>query len=167
MVVMNKTRTAVLFLLLYSTVEIFAFQPQPDLISYSWEYMSAVHRTLLVPPGYTEETQAYREGIVTYLRYPDSAYIVLQHGGMYDIPLFQGTEHSVDLTEERPGMRVRTGSSVATGLFWREDNYLPGIESASSLADFFPPNVAYSNVANNRVELFNRALDSFRETRGD
>lgn len=59
-----------LFVLMLS---ILACQSQSgkSLVPYSWKYGHMIHGTILVPPGFKEETRDYREGIVTYLRYVD------------------------------------------------------------------------------------------------
>src|SRR5262249_45633647 len=120
-------------------------QARKNLVLYSWSHEGALHGTIQAPPAFKAETQNYREGIITYLRYPDSSYIVLQHGGMYHVPMFQDSEYVVKGTEERADRTVRTGSIKNSERLWREDN-LKKMPSARGnlhpLFYLFPPNIA-------------------------
>jgi len=139
-------------------------QARKDLVPYSWEYQGVVHGTIQVPPGFKAETNNYREGIITHLRYPDSSYIVLQHGGMYRVPMFQDSEYVIKRTEELSDRTIRTGAIKGSEKLWREDNLKKMPSSGGDLHPlfyFFPPNIAYDKVPQNRVEFFNDALDSF------
>jgi hypothetical protein len=117
-----------------------------------------------VPPGYSAETNNYREGIVTRLKYPDSSCIVLQHGGMYTVPMLYQIQYVVASKENRDDRTVRIGSIDKTDRFWREDNLKPRIaqgDQTVSFFDVFPPNIAYEQVSRGKVDLFNQSLDSF------
>jgi hypothetical protein len=137
-----------------------------SMVSYTWEYKGEIHGTILIPPGFEAETQNYREGIITYLRYADSSCIVLQHGGMYRVPMFQEAQYVISKTEERTDRTVRTGSIQGTEYLWREDNMkrIPVPTTPGKLHPLFylyPPNIAYDKVPKNRASLFNEALNSF------
>ncbi len=141
---------------------------QKDLVPYSWEYKATVHGTIQVPPGYKAETENYKEGIITYLRYPDSSYIVLQHGGMYRVPMLQDPEYLINNTEDRADRVIRTGSIKGSEKLWREDNLkkqpidrLSGNQSLHPFFYLFPPNIAYDKVPKDKRDLFNKALNSF------
>jgi len=160
----NMQKTLLTLFLLGSTFASGQGQVRKTLISYSWTYGGAVHGTIQVPPGYIAETKNYKEGIITYLRYSDSSYIVLQHGGMYRVPMFQGSDYLISRTDERFDRIVRMGSLKTSKKVWREDNLkkLPSPRgNLQPLSDLFPPNIAYDNVANDSTELFNEALNSF------
>jgi len=138
------------------------------LVPYTWEYGATVHGIIQVPPGYKAETENYREGIITYLRYPDSSYIVLQQGGMYRVPMFQDPEYLISKTEDRADRVIRTGSIKGSDKLWREDNWKrqpiderPGEQSPHPLFLLFPPNIAYVKVTKDKRDLFNKALNSF------
>jgi hypothetical protein len=128
-----------------------------------WRYGGYVIGRLSVPNGFAAETHNYREGIVTRLRYADGAFIFLQVGGMYRLPLFQGPDYELVSSAEISGKRIRVGHSAGAALCWREDNFKPekfsgetvGIESA------FSPNVGYASVPQARRAEFDLALDSF------
>src|SRR5262245_31886374 len=119
-------------------------QRQPiDVVSYVWTYQGTVHGTMLVPPGYKEQTENYKEGIITHPSYPDGSYIVLQHGGMYAIPIIRDTEHVVSKADDGTKRLVRRGSVRGTTLFWREDNFKRDPQKRNQvhpLFYMFPPN---------------------------
>src|SRR5262249_23411738 len=91
------------FLILFVSLAAFGQnQSQEHLVTFEWKYNARLHGTLSVPSGYKEETRNYTEGIVTYLHYPDSSYIILQHGGMFQVPMLQGPEYLVSKTKDLP-----------------------------------------------------------------
>jgi len=93
-----------------------------DLVLYTWTYNEYIHGTIWLPKGYIAETNNYTEGIITYLRYPDSSCIMLQHGGMFTIPMLFDSQYFVIKNEERNDRKVRAGTVKGMDLFWREDN---------------------------------------------
>jgi len=101
------------------------------------------------------EVYDYREGIVTTLRYQDGAYILLQSGGMYRIPLFQCPEYKLFSSTEHDRKTARTGRFTEGDRLWREDNYKPRAASG------WPPNIGYAKVQPKQRIEFDAALDSF------
>lgn len=131
--------------------------------SFVWRQGRQIIGRLTVPKGFRLEVYDYREGTVTTLRYKNGAYIVLQVGGMYRIPLFDGREYNLLSSTERDNRTVRTGRAANAELYWREDDYHHkriGGERFSWLA-LWPPNVGYAKVAREQRPEFDRALDSF------
>jgi hypothetical protein len=128
-----------------------------------WQHAGHTHGRLTVPSGCTVETHNYFEGIVTTLRYSDGAYIILQSGGMYRIPLFQDQEHKLLSITEQASKTVRVGRFAGSELCWREDNFMRKKVSGETVAprDLFPPNVGYAKVPQARRAEFDGALDSF------
>ena len=118
---------------------------------------------LTVPPGFTVEIYNYREGVVTTLHYTDGAFIVLQSGGMYRLPMFRDSEHKLTSSTELAAKTTRLGQIAGSTLCWREDNFKPKKVSGESLSlsAVFPPNVGYANVPQARRAEFDQALDSF------
>jgi hypothetical protein len=128
-----------------------------------WRYGGYVIGRLSVPAGFTAETYNYREGIVTTLCYTDGASIILQVGGMYRLPLFQGPDYKLVSSTELPGKRIRVGYIAGATLLWREDNFKPEKRSGNTVGieSVFPPNVGYARVPQARRAEFDYALDSF------
>jgi len=162
-------RTASLVLLLSGISALLAQGPtEKNLVPFSWEYGATVHGTMQVPPGYKAETENYKEGFITYLRYPDSSCIVLQHGGMYRVPMLQDPEYLIKKTEDRADRVVRAGSIKGSIKVWREDNLKKrpidrssGNQTLHPFFYLFPPNIAYDKVPKDRRDLFDKALNSF------
>jgi len=92
----------------------------PQTEKFVWRYGGHELGTLAVPRGFTAETENYREGIVTRLRYPDGSCFVLQRGFMYRIPLFQDPEHILDSSEKISGKTVRRGHYSDKPEVWGE-----------------------------------------------
>jgi hypothetical protein len=156
-------RVAIPIVLFFAIAE--GHEPSDNaLILYQWSYSGKLHGTIRVPPGYSAETYNYREGIVTHLRYPDSSCIILQHGGMYTVPMLYQAQYVVANKENRDDRMLRIGSIGRTDRFWREDNLKPRKAQGDQLVSFFdvfPPNIAYEQVPKGRIDLFNQSLDSF------
>lgn len=151
------------FYLMVSLVAFGQNYPPERLITFEWKYNAWLHGTLLVPSGYKEETENYREGIVTYLHYPGSSYIILQHGGMFQVPMLQGKEYLVAETKDLADRIVRRGRIKNTDLFWGEINMKRKKVTGrkAGFFDFYPPNIGFNRVSKEHRELFNRALESF------
>ena len=117
--------------------------------------------SLNVPVGFKVENYDYREGVVTTLVYQDGSRIMLQSGGMYSLPLFQGAEYILISSTESAEKTVRVGRCANGDSCWREDNYRPkkAIGPRISLLALFPPNVGYSRVPKAQPSVFDRALD--------
>src|SRR2546426_10262520 len=113
-----------------------------------WQYAGHTIGRLTVPTGFIVETYNYREGSVTTLHYGDGAYMILQSGGMYRVPLFQDSDHNLISSTELATKTTRMGQFVASTLCWREDNFKPKKVSgnAVSFLTLFPPNVGYAKV---------------------
>src|SRR5580698_3978505 len=88
-----------------------------------WQYGTHELGTLDVPSGFTADTENYREGIVTRLRYPDGSCLVLQRGFMYRIPMFQDPEHISDFSKKLIDKTVRRGHYDHKPEVWGEDDY--------------------------------------------
>jgi len=92
-----------------------AFSPVPEpkqppqTEKFVWRYGGRDLGTLDVPPGFTADTENYKEGIVTRLCHPDGSCFVLQRGFMYRIPMFQDPEQILDSSEKMSGKTVRRG----------------------------------------------------------
>jgi hypothetical protein len=128
-----------------------------------WSHNGRLIGRLNVPKGIAAETYDYREGIVTTLHYGDGSFIVLQSGGMYRIPFFQGPEHNLVSSRELDAKTIRTGRFVDTNLWWREDDYKRGKAGTGAVGWFalFPPNIGYGKVSPTRRAEFDQSLDSF------
>jgi hypothetical protein len=128
-----------------------------------WRYGSHTIGHLTVPAGFVIEAYDYREGIVTRLHYKDGAYIILQSGGMYRVPLFQDPDQKLLSSAESAAKTIRVGQFVGSTLCWREDNFKRKKVSGATvtLSNLLPPNVGYTKVPQARRAEFDRALDSF------
>ena len=128
-----------------------------------WRIGPRIIGRLKVPAGFRLELYSYREGILTTLRYPSGAHIVLRCGGMYRIPMFQNGEHVLNSSTESDRKTVRRGQFAVSGLLWREDNYEAAHRDGSSagVPQVFPPNLAYANVPPGQRAELDSALDSF------
>ena len=140
-------------------------QTQSETESFVWKYGNLIFGTLQVPSGFTDETENYREGIVTRLRYPDGSIFILQRGGMYRVPMFQDPDHLVDFSRKISNQTIRKGHYKGQSDVWGEVNYNPQINSnhhPTSLLEIFGPNIGYEHVPRKRAKEFARALESFR-----
>jgi hypothetical protein len=150
----QRTMTAVFILVL-------AVQGAPA-EEFVWQHAGHTHGRLTVPSGFTVETHNYFEGIVTTLRYSDGAYIILQSGGMYRIPLFQDPEHKLLSITEQASKTVRVGRFDLPESCWRVDNFKRKVSGETvTPRDLFRLNVGYAKVPPARRAEFDRALDSF------
>ncbi len=140
---------------------LFAPQATPG-NEFVWQNRDHIIGRLTVPTGFAIETDDYREGTVTTLRYADGATIVLQSGGMYRVPMFQDSDHKLTSSKELATKTIRVGQ-IGSERCWREDNFKPRKVTGKSvsLAVLFPPNVGYTRVPRVRRGEFDRALDSF------
>jgi TonB family protein len=140
---------------------LFASQATPG-NEFVWRNRDHIIGRLTVPTGFVIETDDYREGTVTTLRYSDGATIVLQSGGMYRVPMFQDSDHKLTSSKELAAKTIRVGQ-IGSERCWREDNFKPRKVTGKSvsLAVLFPPNVGYTRVPRVRRGEFDRALDSF------
>lgn len=135
-------------------------QEQDLLVTFTWKWHTTIFTTLQVPAGYKEETENYKEGIITYLRYADGSYIILHRGGMMSLPLLKEPKYGVSKIEELDDRISRQGKMQNTDLFWREDK-LKRSDGKGNGLQLLSPNIAFSNVPKNRVELFNQSLNSY------
>jgi hypothetical protein len=134
-----------------------------------WQYAGRVIGRLTVPAGFVVDTYNYREGIVTTLRYDDGAYLVLQSGFMYRVPMFQDPDHKLGSSTELEAKTIRVGQLAGSTLCWREDNFKhkkirrKTVVNGKTVSLFMviPPNIGYARVAQGRRADFDRALDSF------
>jgi protein TonB len=125
-----------------------------------WRY-GRIIGLLTVPPEFSADTYNYKEGIVTTLHYSDGSKILLQSGGMYRIPMFQGPDFQLDSSTESPTKTIRVGRIKDSALCWREDNFKMGPVNGRAFPALFPPNIGYVGVPPERRAEFDRALDSF------
>ena len=130
--------------------------------TFVWRHGAQIVGRLSVPKGPAVERYDYREGIVTTLRYKDGAYIVLQVGGMYRLPLFRDPEYKLLSSTKHETETTRVGR-LAGELYWREDNYKPGKAASkrSSYLATWPPNIGYAKVRPEQRVDFDNALNSF------
>lgn len=162
---------AALFLLLMPAA-LFGQRADAELVTYMWQYNGHVSGTIKVPAGYrSDETKFYGHGIVTTIKYSNGSTIILQTGRSYQVPMFQEEEYVVADTEDRAGRKIRRGGLKGTDLFWREDNLQhdrPLISpdgSQINLGGYGLPNIAFDKVPGDKVELFNKSLDTFTATK--
>jgi hypothetical protein len=123
------------------------------LVEYVWRNKNQQLGKLLVPPGYSEDTKSYTEGVRTTLTYPDGSYLILHVGGMIKLPFFSEPEHEVSKWRKLANRVVREGKVRNTELLWREDN---------SYGVWPPNNLGFTNVPRSRVKIFEDALASFK-----
>jgi hypothetical protein len=126
-----------------------------------WQYRGRVIGRLSVPQGFTSKTWNYLEGIVTTLRYADGAFINLQSGGNFVLPMFQAPKYRLASSPDLASKTIRVGCSAKPTLCWREDNFKQENISGKATAWSFPPNIGYASVPLKRRAEFDRALDSF------
>src|SRR5579883_733976 len=109
---MKRIRTICASLILFAASTAFGQQSQGDeLTSFTWVYNGAIYGTMKAPLGYTAETVNYKEGIVTRLRYKDGSEIVLQRGGLFQVPMLNGDGFEVTKTVESEIKKIRRGNS--------------------------------------------------------
>ena len=128
-----------------------------------WQYSGHSIGRLTVPTGFAIETYDYREGIVATLRYGDGASIVLQSGGMYRVPMFQGSNYKLTSSTELAVRTTRVGQIAGSALCWREDNFKSDKVTGKDLSirTLFRPNIGYTEVPEARRAEFDNALDTF------
>ncbi len=124
-----------------------------QLTEYVWRSKNRQLGRILVPPGFTEETKAYTEGVRTTLTYPDGSYIVLHVGAMIKLPFFTEPQHKISGWRKLSNQVVREGKVRDTELFWREEN---------SYGVWPSTNLGFTNVPRSRVKIFENALASFK-----
>jgi hypothetical protein len=134
----------------------------PRAEKFVWRYGGHELGTLDVAPGFTADSENYREGIVTRLRYPDGSCFVLQSGFMYRIPLFQGPKHILDSSEKMSGRTVRRGHYPDRSEVWGEVGYEPrkSVRPAGSRFEIVSRNLGCEHVPVGRGKDFARTLDS-------
>jgi hypothetical protein len=159
---MHRELRVLLFMTMVSALV--AEKPQSATETFVWRHGDQIIGRLSVPRRPAVEVYDYREGIVTTLRYHDGASIVLQAGGMYRVPLFQGPEYKLLSSTESDTKTVRIGRSGSElHLHWREDNYKPKkvTDARFSYLAIWAPNIGYSNARSERQVEFDNALNSF------
>jgi hypothetical protein len=138
--------------------------PQKPAETFVWRRGNQIIGRLSVPKGKRVEVYDYLEGVVTTLRYQDGAYIMLQAGSMYRLPLFSDPEYKLISSTERDTKTTRVGQCGSGKLNWREDNYKPKKligERPPNVFAWPTPNIGYANVSSDRKSEFDNALDSF------
>jgi hypothetical protein len=115
-----------------------------QLVPFTWGTVG----TLMVPAGFKLKIWDYREGTVTYLRYPDSSEIFLHHGFMMRIPILQGSRYRQEKSNNANGHHTRAGNMKNGTQRWREDQYKVSL------------NVGYQGVSIGKQALFDQTLDS-------
>ncbi|MDQ4122754.1 MAG: hypothetical protein M3209_15055 [Acidobacteriota bacterium] len=137
-----------------------------DLELFTWKNEYVTFGTILLPKGYSVKSRNYDHGTITHFIYPDNSLIVIHRGGMMEIPFFKEPEYIVfencrKITAPEKRERIihqtfRRGKIKDKDLYWREENtYIRGMPMTI--------NIGYDKVPKERVELFNKALDSFVE----
>jgi hypothetical protein len=128
-----------------------------------WRYGVHSLGALEVPTGFTAETENYREGIVTRLRYKDGSCLVLQRGFMYRIPMFQDREHIQDSSQKMSTKTVRRGHYAGRAEVWAEVDYAARkpVHPGASVLELVSPNIGYEHVPHGRRTDFAKALESF------
>jgi hypothetical protein len=132
-----------ILLLVATTLVLCGETPQDATETFVWSHGTQVIGRLSVPAKFRVEVYDYREGLVTTLHYQNGAYIILQAGGMYRLPLFQEPEYKLSFSTEKSLKTARVGLLANTGLRWREDN------------------VGYAKVSPDQQAEFDKAIDSF------
>jgi hypothetical protein len=159
--------SSILCAVLIVSVNVFSQVPgpkqPPQTEKFVWRYGGHELGTLDVPRGFTADTENYREGIVTRLRYRDGSCFVLQRGFMYRIPLFQDPEHILDSSEKMSSKTVRRGHYSDKSEVWGEVDYAPrkSVHPGASLFEIVSPNLGYEHVPVGLGKDFARAIDSF------
>jgi hypothetical protein len=141
--------------------------PQDSMKTFVWNQGGQIIGRLLVPKNFTVEVYDYREGVVTKLHYGNGAYIVLQVGGMYRIPMFQDPEYKLISSTEKALKTIRVGRAADGEFRCREDNYKPERmnDKRHSFLAIWPPNIGYAKVPHDQQVEFDLSMDSFvRET---
>jgi len=127
-----------------------------------WRYGARELGTLDVPSGFTADTENYREGIVTRLRYADGSCVLLQRGFMYRIPMFQDPEDILDSSKKLNDKTARRGHYSHEPEVWGEDDYAPSRPThEGSLLETISPNLGFEHVPRGRGKEFARAIESF------
>jgi hypothetical protein len=128
-----------------------------------WRYGAHELGSFYVPTGFTAETENYREGIVTRLRYADGSCLVFQRGFMYRIPMFQDPEHVLDHSEKLDAETVRSGHYANKAEVWGEVDYAQRrpTQPNASLFDTLAPNLGYEKVPRRRRKEFAKALETY------
>ncbi len=129
-----------------------------SLLLYKWYrllpyYSNNKLARLVIPKGFKEHHWHYGEGIVTTLTYSDSSYIVLHNGFTMRLPLLDEPDYQLSKEMEWKDRIIRTGTTKNTNLVWREDHF--NNEQKDVL------HIAYGKVPVEKIDLFNKALDSF------
>jgi hypothetical protein len=142
---------------------LFAEGPQKPTETFVWKRGNRIIGRLSVPKGTHAKVYDYLEGIVTTLQYQDGAYIKLQAGLMYRVPLFPEPEYKLVSSTEGDTKITRVGRCGNEKLNWREDNYKPkkSNNGRTPWIALWPPNIGYANVSSDRKPEFDNALDSF------
>src|SRR5271166_3730008 len=154
--------TALAFLALFANAFPQAHRPTQSTPTekFVWRYGTHEFGTIEVPTGFTPETENYREGIVTRLRYHDGSCFVLQRGFMYRIPMFQNPEHILDASRKLSIKTVRRGHYAGKAEVWGEVDYAPRkpADAGASMFERVSPNIGYEHVPNGRGKEFAKAL---------
>jgi hypothetical protein len=156
-------RESRLLLITAAALVLAAQTPQSPTENFIWKAGNHAIGRLSIPKGFSVELYDYREGTVTTLRYRNGAHIVLQVGGMYSLPLYQGPEYKLISLREEESKTTRLGRFADSELRWREDDYkAKKVEGRQfSLLAIWAPNIGYAKVTHDQQAEFDKALDSF------
>lgn len=142
-----------IFLFLCFVTFVFAQKKDERLQLFQWKSIGSIE----VPKGSKQNYSNYREGHIYTLNYEDKSFIQLHRGGMMRLPLLQEDEDFiVEKTENFEDKTLRCGKRKNKNLYWCEVNY----KRKNNIV--FPPNIAFGDVKKEKIELFMKALKSFK-----
>lgn len=154
-------RGFVCFIVLFVAFVCLGQTKERPLVNYNWKYGETILLdNVKVPTNYKEETNNYREGIISYLKYKDGSYIVFHRGGMMQLPFF--AERKNYLTESKEEFEDRTfqcGKSKNQKLYWCEVNFKRTPETIK-VGIPFPSNFGFDKVKKKTLELYKNSLKS-------
>ena len=119
-----------------------------ELVEFTWIWATDTLGVINIPPDFNKANWHYGEGLVTTLTYDDSSYILLHLGGNMQLPFLDEPDYKVLYKKEYDNKTVRKGK-VDKNLFWCEYSFIN------------MTNIAYSKVSDEKIELYNKSLDSF------
>lgn len=148
---MKLVFTIILFAFLVPFV--FGQKKEEKLYLFRWLSIGSIE----VPKGFKQDYYNYREGHIYTLKYKDKSFIQLHWGGMMKLPLLQVEEgFIVEKTENFEDKTLRCGKRKNKELYWCEVNYKRQKDM------FFPANLTFGDVKEEKLDLFKNVLKSFK-----
>ncbi len=120
-----------------------------ELTKFTWLCGKDTLGVINIPPNFKINNWQYGEGLVTTLTYKDSSRIILHFGGTIHLPLLDTPFYKVINIKRHKDKTIRKGIVDDSNLFWCEYNFKDLV------------NIAYAEVPNSKIKLFNSALSSF------